>query len=139
MKIQVCYDGSEAAKKALAVAKTHAKTFKGVVHIVTSLEEGVKEDSGPKASERVWEDVEDAQRKLDEVRALFEQQGLSCQTHVSVRGLTPGEDLVQFARDNNIDEIIIGVERKSKLGKLLFGSTAQFVILEAPCPVLTVK
>ncbi|MBW2582853.1 MAG: universal stress protein, partial [Deltaproteobacteria bacterium] len=52
---------------------------------------------------------------------------------------SPGEHLVYYAKDNNIDEIIIGVRRRSKVGKMVFGSTAQYVILEAPCPVLAVK
>ena len=38
-----------------------------------------------------------------------------------------------------VEEIIIGVRRRSKVGKLLFGSTAQYVILNAPCPVVSVK
>jgi len=38
-----------------------------------------------------------------------------------------------------VDEIIVGVKRRSKVGKLLMGSTAQYVILQAPCPVVTVK
>jgi len=50
-----------------------------------------------------------------------------------------GEDLVNHAKDKDIDEIIIGVRRRSKVGKLVFGSTAQYVILEAPCPVVAVK
>jgi len=50
-----------------------------------------------------------------------------------------GEDLVKFANENDIDEILIGIQKTSKVGKLLFGSTAQFVILEASCPVVTVK
>jgi nucleotide-binding universal stress UspA family protein len=38
-----------------------------------------------------------------------------------------------------MEEIIIGVRRRSKVGKLLFGSTAQYVILKAPCPVVSVR
>jgi nucleotide-binding universal stress UspA family protein len=53
--------------------------------------------------------------------------------------LEAGEDLVQLAKENNVDEIIIGVRRRSKVGKLFFGSTAQYVILNAPCPVVSVK
>jgi nucleotide-binding universal stress UspA family protein len=50
-----------------------------------------------------------------------------------------GEDLVQLAEENNVEEIVIGVRRRSKVGKLLFGSTAQYVILNAKCPVVSVK
>jgi nucleotide-binding universal stress UspA family protein len=50
-----------------------------------------------------------------------------------------GEQLVDFAERNNVDEIIIGVGRRSKVGKALFGSTAQHIILNAPCPVVTIK
>jgi len=56
-----------------------------------------------------------------------------------VRGLEAGEDLVQLAEDTGIAEIVIGIKRRSKVGKLLFGSTAQYLILHAPCPVLTIK
>jgi nucleotide-binding universal stress UspA family protein len=58
---------------------------------------------------------------------------------LSVRGLQAGEDIVLLAEENKVDEIIIGVRRRSKVGKLLFGSTAQYVILNAPCPVVSVK
>ena len=57
----------------------------------------------------------------------------------AVSYLTPGEDIVEYAKTNNIEEIILGVVRKSKVGKLIFGSTAQFVILNAVCPVTTLK
>jgi nucleotide-binding universal stress UspA family protein len=46
---------------------------------------------------------------------------------------------VQFAEDNQINEIIVGVRRRSKVGKLLMGSTAQHVILNAHCPVVSIK
>jgi nucleotide-binding universal stress UspA family protein len=44
-----------------------------------------------------------------------------------------------LAKENEIDQIMIGIRRRSKVGKLVFGSTAQYVILEAPCPVVAVK
>ena len=46
---------------------------------------------------------------------------------------------VSFLQENEIDLIIIAIRKRSKIGKLVFGSTAQYVILKAPCPVLSVK
>jgi nucleotide-binding universal stress UspA family protein len=53
--------------------------------------------------------------------------------------MTPGEDLVRFAVENDIDLIFVGIKKKSKAQKIILGSTAQYIILKAPCPVTTVK
>jgi len=63
---------------------------------------------------------------------------IECDPELSVRGFEPGEDIVHYAEENEVDEIIVGVKRRSKVGKLVFGSNAQYVILEALCPVFTV-
>ncbi|MDX9786117.1 MAG: universal stress protein [Desulfobacterales bacterium] len=38
-----------------------------------------------------------------------------------------------------MDMIVIGIRRRSKLDKLLFGSNAQYIVIKAHCPVLCVK
>jgi len=73
-----------------------------------------------------------------EKNVLLEKK-IPCDSILSVRGLEAGEDLVQMAAEKKVDEIIIGVRRRSKVGKLIFGSTAQYVILNAPSPVVAVK
>ena len=85
------------------------------------------------------EEFQKKEEALKQIRRELRQDDIAVETTLSVRGMEPGEDLVTFARENNVDEIIIGVRYRSKVGKLVFGSTAQYVILEAPCPVLTVK
>lgn len=130
MKIVVGYDGSDAAKEALLVAKKHAKAFDGTVYILTSLVGGMGESS---------EDMEQAKRNLDNARKSLEKDGVPVEQHLLVRGLDPGEDIVLFAEDNHVDEIIIGVVKKSKVQKFLFGSNAQYVLLHAPCMVIAVK
>jgi nucleotide-binding universal stress UspA family protein len=130
MKILVGYDGSNSGKAALELAKNHARAFKGKVEVITSMQKGTEKDR---------EDIDQAERGLEYAEALYEENNIPCNIHLLIRGLTPGEDLVGFAKENNIDEIIVGVKRRSKVGKLLMGSTAQYVILNAHCPVVTVK
>ena len=130
MKILVGYDGSRVAEDALKLAQEHARVFEADIHLLTSLQQG---------PELQKEDIEKAESKLDHLKLNFNFDKIPCETHASVTYLTPGEDLVQFAKDNDIDLIFIGVRKRSKVGKLVFGSTAQYVILEAQCPVVTVK
>ena len=85
------------------------------------------------------DDLHQAELKLEYAKALLEENNIPCKTHLLIRGLSPGEDLIQFAEDNQVDEIIVGVRRRSNFGKLLLGSTAQQVILHASCPVITIK
>ncbi|UCF93195.1 MAG: universal stress protein [Desulfobacterales bacterium] len=130
MKILVGYDGSNSAKEALSLARTYAKVLEASVDVVTSMQKGTENDR---------EEIEQAERGLAWAQSLFEDHGIPCKTHLLIRGLNPGEDLVEFARENDIDQIVVGVKRRSKIEKLLMGSTAQFVILNASCPVVSVK
>ena len=130
MKILVGYDGTNSAKEALDLAKSHAKVFGASVEVVTSMQKGTESDR---------KDIEQAERGLEYAKSLLEEDGIACNTHLLIRGLTAGEDLVEFANENQIDQIVVGVKRRSKVGKLLMGSTAQYVILQAECPVITVK
>ena len=86
-----------------------------------------------------YEDIEQAERGLEWAKSSFDENEIECNTHLLIRGLAPGEDLVQFAEENKVDEIVVGVKRRSKVGKLLMGSTAQYIILQASCPVVCVK
>jgi nucleotide-binding universal stress UspA family protein len=134
MKILVGYDYSTVTQDVLALAKQQAQAFKAEVHLLRSLERN------PEMQRELRRDtIQQAEQNLDQVKREFANMGLACDTHVVVGRLSAGEDIVEFAEQNSIDLIVIGVRRRSKVGKLLFGSNAQLVILTAPCPVLTVK
>ena len=130
MKILVAYDGSKSAKEALRIAAQRAGAFKGGILLVHSMV------GGPEIPRK---EFEDAERELQRQEVILKGDGLVCETLLSVRGLEAGEDIVRTADEKKADEIIIGLQRKSKVGKLLFGSTAQYVILNAPCPVVTIR
>ncbi|MBN1547582.1 MAG: universal stress protein, partial [Syntrophaceae bacterium] len=104
--------------------------FDGKIYVITSMVGGITLRD---------EDIEEAKAELKKAIDIIKQDGISCEEHLLVRGDEPGEDIVQFAEENNIDEIIIGVVKKSKVDKFFFGSNAQYVILHAPCPVIAVK
>lgn len=76
---------------------------------------------------------------LEAVEARLKRAGVDFEIRELVRGKSPGEDLVAFAQENAVDLIVIGIRRRSPVGKLLLGSNAQDVLLGADCPVLAVK
>lgn len=130
MKILVGYDGSNVSKEAIAIAEKHATAFKAEIILVQSMV------GGPEVPRK---DFENAENNLNYEKNMLLDKKIPCKPIVSVRGLEAGEDLVQLADEHKADEIIIGVRRRSKVNKLIFGSTAQYVVLNASCPVVTVK
>lgn len=130
MKILVGYDGSGAAKDAIDTARKYAAALDATVSIVTSMVKGTENEQT---------EILQAERGLNYAESLFTAEKIACETHLLIRGLSPGEDLVRFAEENDVDLVVVGVKRRSKVGKLLMGSTAQFVIIKAPCPVLSIK
>ena len=133
MKILVAYRKDKVDRGVLDIAVKHAKAFDGEILIVTSFK------GGSSTSKTQHQDEIDAEKDLESANAYFENCGVKSETHLLIRGLEAGEDIVLFARVKGVDEIIMSVKTRSKVGKLLFGSTAQVVILEARCPVLAVK
>ena len=130
MKILVAYSGTKESEAALELAKTHAKIFDAKLLVVFSSEGGKGEK--PEEISKIENDLERIQKDISE-------DGIECEVEQLVRGLTPGEDIVLFAEENDIDQIFVGIRKKSRTSKLILGSTAQFVILKAKCPVTSVK
>ena len=130
MKIVVGYDMTDPAEKALAVGLDYSKKLGAKLILIASLVGGAKEDV---------EEINAFEKGLRSAEMKAADNGVKCEKHLLMRGNTPGEDIVAFARENRVDLIVIGVKKRSKVGKLMFGSTAQFIILEADSPVLAVK
>jgi nucleotide-binding universal stress UspA family protein len=87
-------------------------------------------------------DAADAARyeqELEGIRAELDAAGVSNEVRQLVRGLEPAEDIIAVAQEVSADFIVIGLRRRSPVGKLILGSNAQRILLEAPCPVLAVK
>ena len=79
------------------------------------------------------------ERELNDVRAELDRDGIENEVRQLVRGNEPAEDLIAVAGELDADFIVIGLRRRTPVGKLIMGSNAQRILLEAPCPVLAVK
>lgn len=130
MKYLVAYNGRDASRRALSLAVEQAKSNNALVYVVISMEGG---------SGETLESIQQAEEQLREVKDRLEKARVLCETIQLARGLTPGEDIIRFAQENDIDHMFIGIEKKSRASKLLLGSTAQYIILKGPCPVTTIK
>ena len=132
MKIMVCYDASLEANEVLIEAGKHAVAFNAEVVVVTSV---------VSAQKSYRDTIDIIEQKLKEAENYLSEKKISCKTVVSYRNVddTAGENLSMFAEKENVDLIIVGVVNKSRLSKFIMGSSVQFLILSAKCPVLTVK
>ena len=131
MKFLVCYEETNAAKEALKAAREHAKIWQAELEVVNAITrvEPLKHAKVKKMEEK----MEGA------VKEILGGDDPPYEVQLLLTDLTPGEQLVKYAEDQKMDQIFIGIVKKSKVEKLLFGSTAQYVILHAPCPVVTVQ
>jgi nucleotide-binding universal stress UspA family protein len=85
------------------------------------------------------DDAIESEAQLAEVKSLLTETGVAHDVRQLVRGMDPAEDLVNVAAEVDAELIVIGLRRRSPVGKLILGSNAQRVLLDAPCPVLAVK
>lgn len=51
----------------------------------------------------------------------------------------PSDAILQVAQREDASLVVVGLHRRSRVGKMLLGSTAQRILLEATCPVLAVR
>ena len=73
------------------------------------------------------------------MRARLDADGVAYEVQEPINDLEPAEDLLRAAETEDAEVIVVGLRRRSPVGKLVLGSNAQRVLLDAPCPVLTVK
>ncbi len=131
MKFLVCYEEADPSSEILKKAQAHAKVWNATLEVVKTVTREL-----PIKHSRILEMEKEME---DTVSKQIGDGGVAYNVQLMVTSLEPGEKLVKFAEEEEIDLIFIGIIKKSKVNKLFFGSTAQYVILHAPCPVVTIK
>ena len=136
-KILHANDGSEHAFRAFAMALAMAKQNNSELHMV-SVEEI---DYMPQFIEEIREETGTAARRFHKVlqraRAMAEESHIKLNTHV-IAG-HPVRDIVELAKELEVELLVIGATGHSALYERLIGSRADRIVQLAHCPVLVVK
>jgi nucleotide-binding universal stress UspA family protein len=77
--------------------------------------------------------------QFDRIGDLARDAGVEVRVEQPIRNESPAEEILQAAREHDATMIVLATRRRSPVGKLVMGSTAQRVILEAEPPVVAVK
>ena len=128
MKIVVGYIDTPQGQAAIDRAVDEARLRDGTLVVVRSM----------KGDEEA-EDYIAAREELEELEARLEREGVEHEIRELVRGVPAGEDLADFANEEGADLLVIGLRRRTAVGKLVLGSNAHDVLMQADCPVLAVK
>ena len=76
---------------------------------------------------------------LAELRAQFDAAGLTVDIAAPESFLEPAEHVLKVAQEVDATLVVVGHRHRSRVGKLLLGSAVQRIVLDADCPVVTVK
>ena len=76
---------------------------------------------------------------IDALDGQLSEAGLEHDIRRYPQSVSAAEAILDAATDTGASLIVIGVRRRSPVGKLITGSTAQQVLLDSDCPVLAVK
>lgn len=137
--ILVPYDFSEGAKLALHHAIAHAQHFQSnltLLHVVHLPFRGVSLGAGePHAMEGML--LAEATKQLTALIEELKQQNLTANSRV--RPGYPAPEIVEVARQELVDLIIMGTHGRTGFKHTVLGSVAENVVRHAPCPVLVVR
>lgn len=128
MIIVVGYSPSKPGQTALLVGIEEAKQRNASLVIVNS-------SRGDAISDPGFAQAAD----LDWVRTTCTEAGVEFSLRQEVRGREPWEEIVEVLHEVNADLCVIGIRRRTAVGKMLMGSNAHHILMDAPCHVLSVK
>ncbi|MEI2732741.1 MAG: universal stress protein [Dermatophilaceae bacterium] len=130
MAVVVGYVATREGRAALRRAADECELRKTKLIVINSQRGG--KDFDPEEAAKFEAELERVDRQLKAV-------GLEHEVRQLVKGNEPAEDLIEVAEAENAEFIVIGLRRRTPVGKLILGSNAQRILLDATCPVLAVK
>ncbi|MCK5236336.1 MAG: universal stress protein [Deltaproteobacteria bacterium] len=133
-------DFTDASIEAVKQAHELAKQFKSTVHLVHVINTK-SEAAGFYQPHMSFNNIDkEYQAKAsDYIKkfALKHLKGLKNLKTAVLKG-EPYKQIIKYANDNTVDSIVIGTHGKTKVDRLIFGSTTERVMRKASCPVIIV-
>jgi nucleotide-binding universal stress UspA family protein len=137
-RILVPVDFSETSEAALRYAKEFAQAFGASLHVLHVLVEWMP-DGYIAFTPDMYHSIENAvTQQLQSVLTEDEKQKFNAQVRLE-RGTSEFVEIIRYAREHEIDLIILGTHGRGAIAHMLLGSVAEKVVRKAPCPVLTVR
>ena len=132
-------DFSECAEHALKYAIELARRFESKLYLLHVLDTRVYGHLEPFASTvwSIYDAKEQAAKGIAEI--IPEQERKALHSESQIREGTPFVEIIKFAREAEIDLIVLGTHGRTGLSHMLMGSVAEKVVRKAPCPVLTIR
>lgn len=78
-------------------------------------------------------------QEVERVEQLISNSGIKAEFKQFVRGKTAVQELEELVASLNPSMLVIGLRKRSQVGKLIMGSVAQDILMTIDCPILTVK
>jgi nucleotide-binding universal stress UspA family protein len=129
------YDYSENSRVALSYASALARESSATVHLLHVTQPITPTDTGFGGYAPAPIDLEALQQELEKIKPIGE--GLECKRDVRIGAAAAS--IVEYAKENEMDIIVMGTHGRTGLTRLLMGSVAEAVVRGAECPVITVK
>ncbi|MBF0464502.1 MAG: universal stress protein [Nitrospirae bacterium] len=128
---------SGAAEYASDLAKRYGATIY-VLHVVYDVANAVGWYLPQLSYDEFYKDIEE--NALKELEQVYEKQlnGVESVYRYIARG-NPADEILNYAATNGIDLIVMGTHGRKGFDRLIFGSTAEKVVRNAKCPVLTTR
>jgi len=136
--ICVAVDFSDTSAAALNYAKALADAFGAKLHLLHVLVNWVPDGDIPVSPQFYVGLEESARKQLDSLLSVEERTKYQAKLAL-ISGLSEFVEIVRYARDNNIDLLVLGTHGRGAIAHMLMGSVAEKVVRKAPCPVLTVR
>ena len=145
-KILVCLDGSKIAEQILPFVEAQAKQFSSKVKLLQAISLSASALTGvgmaPAPADVIIEQFRMAEERgrqyLQSVEQSLKARGIEA-TAVTLQSANVGEEIISYARKNDIGLIALATHGRTGLGRAVFGSVADYVLRHSALPLLVIK